>query len=167
MGPCVDFRVDSGSGFAERDEPGGVRRLRRRGYNPSALGGDGGTEWWSLQRRVDMKIRPHLAIPERAGSITGAFKGAPVTRGHPGAGGGDVRLGEDPGRPSHPPEGSHEELTQRLPTSCPPYDLTCMVRRVPPTAPEPRAHGRCPTKRQGHRFSTSSDRSPPDTNETV
>jgi len=74
MGPCVDFRVDSGSGFAERDEPGGVRRLRRRGYNPSTLGGDGGTEWWSLQRQVDMKIRPHLAMPERAGSITRRFQ---------------------------------------------------------------------------------------------
>jgi transposase len=67
-GLCVDFRVAPASGFAERDEAlEMVRRLRRRGYTPRTLAGDKGYCVGDFpQRLVDLKIRPHLAIPENA-----------------------------------------------------------------------------------------------------
>jgi transposase len=67
-GLCVDFRVAPATGYAERDEAlEMVRRLRRRGYNPRTLAGDKGYCVGDFpQRLLDLKIRPHLAIPENA-----------------------------------------------------------------------------------------------------
>jgi hypothetical protein len=59
------LRIAGATGYAERDEAlEMVRRLRRRGYNPKSLAGDKGYRLSDFpQRLVDLKIRPHLAIP--------------------------------------------------------------------------------------------------------
>jgi hypothetical protein len=44
-----------------------LRRLRRRGYNPRTVAGDKGYCIGDFpQRVVDLRIRPHLAIPDNA-----------------------------------------------------------------------------------------------------
>jgi transposase len=67
-GLCVDYRVASATGYAERDEAlEMIRRLRRRGYTPRTVAGDKGYCVGDFpQRLVDLKIRPHLAIPDNA-----------------------------------------------------------------------------------------------------
>ena len=67
-GLCVDFRVAPATGYAERDEAlEMLKRLRRRGYTPRTLAGDKGYCVGDFpQRLLDLKIRPHLAIPENA-----------------------------------------------------------------------------------------------------
>jgi transposase len=67
-GLCVDLRVAAATGYAERDEAlEMVRRLRRRGYNPKSIAGDKGYCLGDFpQKLVDLKIRPHLAIPDNA-----------------------------------------------------------------------------------------------------
>jgi transposase len=67
-GLCVDLRIAEANGYAERDEAlEMVRRLRRRGYNPKSVAGDKGYCIGDFpQRLVDLKIRPHLAIPDNA-----------------------------------------------------------------------------------------------------
>src|SRR3954471_24536923 len=67
-GLCVDFRLAAATGYAERDEAlEMLRRLRRRGFNPRTLAGDKGYCLGDFpQRVVDLRIRPHLAIPDNA-----------------------------------------------------------------------------------------------------
>ena len=67
-GLCVDFSVAPATGYAERDEAlDMIRRLRRRGYTPRAVAGDKGYCVGDFpQRLVDLKIRPHLAVPDNA-----------------------------------------------------------------------------------------------------
>jgi hypothetical protein len=67
-GLCVDYRVASATGYAERDEAlEMIRRLRHRGYTPHTVAGDKGYCVGDFpQRLVDLKIRPHLAIPDNA-----------------------------------------------------------------------------------------------------
>jgi transposase len=67
-GLCVDFRLAPATGHAERDEGlEMLRRLRRRGFSPKTLGGDKGYCQGDFpQRVVDLRIQPHLAIPDNA-----------------------------------------------------------------------------------------------------
>jgi hypothetical protein len=67
-GLCVDLSIAEANGYAERDEAlDNVRRLRRRGYNPKSVAGDKGYCLGDFpQRLVDLKLRPHLAIPDNA-----------------------------------------------------------------------------------------------------
>ena len=67
-GLCVDFRLAPATGHAERDEAlEMLRRLRRRGFKPRTLAGDKGYCLGDFpQRVVDLRIRPHLAIPDNA-----------------------------------------------------------------------------------------------------
>jgi transposase len=64
-GLCVDFRVAPPSGYAERDEAlEMLRRLRRRGFTPKTLGADKSYCFGEFpQKVVDLRIRPHLALP--------------------------------------------------------------------------------------------------------
>ncbi len=67
-GLCVDFRLASATGHAERDEAlEMLRRVRRRGFKPRTVAGDKGYCLGDFpQRVVDLGIRPHLAIPDNA-----------------------------------------------------------------------------------------------------
>jgi hypothetical protein len=67
-GLCVDVRVASATGYAERDEAlEMLRRLRRRGYAPKTLAGDKGYCLGDFPQKVlDLGIKPHLAVPDNA-----------------------------------------------------------------------------------------------------
>jgi transposase len=67
-GLCVDLRVAPATGYAERDEAlEMLRRLRRRGYEPKTLGGDKGYCLGDFPQKVlDLRIKPHLAVPDNA-----------------------------------------------------------------------------------------------------
>jgi hypothetical protein len=69
-GLCIDYRVAPATGHAERDEAlEMIGRLRRRGFRPRTVAGDKGYCVGDFpQRLVNLRIRPHLAIPENAPS---------------------------------------------------------------------------------------------------
>jgi transposase len=63
-GLCVDIRVAPPSGYAERDEAlEMIRRLRRRGFEPSTLGADKAYDVGDFPHALNaLGIKPHIAV---------------------------------------------------------------------------------------------------------